>query len=195
MMSALFSPPLFPLLTSSLSSLSLCFPVVSGTGKTTFIKMLAGLLKPDEGCEIPLLNVSYKPQKIAPKVRRAGTRHRQDALIHSTLPPFFSPDVNCRITSDACPLPRPPDYRLRQVEGGVGGGNCRTTFIPKSLVRELSAATSPPFFSFLVPASDLAFFFVSLSVLSPPFSSRVPFASCCTPRSAVPTLTLSSSPT
>lgn len=29
--------------------------------------MLAGLLKPDDGSTIPLLNVSYKPQKIAPK--------------------------------------------------------------------------------------------------------------------------------
>lgn len=39
----------------------------NGTGKTTFIKMLAGLSKPDDGDSIPLLNVSYKPQKIAPK--------------------------------------------------------------------------------------------------------------------------------
>jgi len=40
----------------------------NGTGKTTFIKMLAGILKPDEtGIEVPKLNVSYKPQTIAPK--------------------------------------------------------------------------------------------------------------------------------
>jgi len=40
----------------------------NGTGKTTFIRMLAGLLKPDEpGVSVPALNVSYKPQKIAPK--------------------------------------------------------------------------------------------------------------------------------
>ena len=39
----------------------------NGTGKTTFIKILAGLIKPDEG-ELPniLVSVSYKPQKISP---------------------------------------------------------------------------------------------------------------------------------
>ena len=40
----------------------------NGTGKTTLIKMLAGILKPDdESVEMPRLNVSYKPQTIAPK--------------------------------------------------------------------------------------------------------------------------------
>jgi len=40
----------------------------NGTGKTTMIKMLAGLVKPDEeGLEMPKLNISYKPQTISPK--------------------------------------------------------------------------------------------------------------------------------
>ena len=40
----------------------------NGIGKTTLIKMLAGILKPDDSSiEIPKLNVSYKPQTIAPK--------------------------------------------------------------------------------------------------------------------------------
>jgi len=40
----------------------------NGTGKTTMIKMLAGLLPPDSGAEdLPKLNISYKPQTIAPK--------------------------------------------------------------------------------------------------------------------------------
>jgi len=34
----------------------------NGTGKTTLIKMLAGIIKPDdEGVNIPKLNISYKP--------------------------------------------------------------------------------------------------------------------------------------
>eukprot|EP01088_Endostelium_zonatum_P012128 TRINITY_DN26300_c0_g1_i1.p1 TRINITY_DN26300_c0_g1~~TRINITY_DN26300_c0_g1_i1.p1 ORF type:complete len:645 (-),score=149.66 TRINITY_DN26300_c0_g1_i1:244-2100(-) len=40
----------------------------NGTGKTTFIRMLAGGVAPDDNSQkVPKLNVSYKPQKIAPK--------------------------------------------------------------------------------------------------------------------------------
>ena len=40
----------------------------NGTGKTTMIKMLAGILNPDGDADsLPKLNVSYKPQTIAPK--------------------------------------------------------------------------------------------------------------------------------
>lgn len=35
----------------------------NGTGKTTFIRMLAGILQPDGDEKVPQLNVSYKPQK------------------------------------------------------------------------------------------------------------------------------------
>ncbi|OZJ02339.1 Translation initiation factor RLI1 [Bifiguratus adelaidae] len=40
----------------------------NGTGKTTFIRLLAGAIKADNDSEqVPELNVSYKPQKISPK--------------------------------------------------------------------------------------------------------------------------------
>ncbi len=39
----------------------------NGTGKTTFIRMLAGQLPPDGDQKIPEMFISYKPQKIAPK--------------------------------------------------------------------------------------------------------------------------------
>lgn len=42
----------------------------NGTGKTTLIKLLAGIIKPDNPeLEMPHLNVSYKPQTIAPKFK------------------------------------------------------------------------------------------------------------------------------
>ena len=41
---------------------------MSIAGKTTFIRMLHGSLKPDdESIEVPEFRVSYKPQKISPK--------------------------------------------------------------------------------------------------------------------------------
>jgi len=40
----------------------------NGTGKTTMIKLLAGIHKPDdESLQLPRLNISYKPQTISPK--------------------------------------------------------------------------------------------------------------------------------
>uniref|UniRef100_A0A8C2ZYJ1 ATP-binding cassette sub-family E member 1 n=1 Tax=Cyclopterus lumpus TaxID=8103 RepID=A0A8C2ZYJ1_CYCLU len=65
----------------------------NGTGKTTFIRMLAGGLKPDGGGEVPILSVSYKPQTISPKfkgsVRALLHEKIRDAYTH----PQFITDV------------------------------------------------------------------------------------------------------
>ncbi|OAQ29778.1 P-loop containing nucleoside triphosphate hydrolase protein [Linnemannia elongata AG-77] len=65
----------------------------NGTGKTTFIRLLAGILKPDGDQYVPELNVSYKPQKIAPKfpgtVRMLFLKKIKAAFMH----PQFNTDV------------------------------------------------------------------------------------------------------
>ena len=67
----------------------------NGTGKTTFIRMIAGLAPPDEqeGVEIPQFNVSYKPQKISPKfpgtVSSFILRHSFNSFILSILSTYL----------------------------------------------------------------------------------------------------------
>lgn len=65
----------------------------NGTGKTTLCRLLAGAVAPDDGQKAPKLNVSMKPQKIAPKftgtVRQLFLKKIRASMHH----PQFQSDV------------------------------------------------------------------------------------------------------
>lgn len=66
----------------------------NGTGKTTFIKILAGGLKPDAGdSELPALNISYKPQKISPKSQKTVKELLMEKIFEMYRHPQFQTDV------------------------------------------------------------------------------------------------------
>jgi len=77
----------------------------NGTGKSTFIRMLANLLKPDDDgtglSELPDLHVSYKPQEITPKfqgtVKDLLLAKIRDQYMH----PQFMSDVTKPLNIDA----------------------------------------------------------------------------------------------
>lgn len=66
----------------------------NGTGKSTFIRLLAGLLAPDDPAdEIPRLHVSYKPQTISAKFEGTVQQLFQTKLREAYTHPQFITDV------------------------------------------------------------------------------------------------------
>jgi ATP-binding cassette subfamily E protein 1 len=65
----------------------------NGTGKTTFVRMLAGALQPDSGGTVPKLSVSMKPQKIAPKFTGTVRMLLLKKIRGAFLNPQFQTDV------------------------------------------------------------------------------------------------------
>ncbi|CAG5097984.1 Oidioi.mRNA.OKI2018_I69.XSR.g15318.t1.cds [Oikopleura dioica] len=87
----------------------------NGTGKTTFIRMLAGSkgCDPDNGAEVPSMNISYKPQTIKPKfagsVRQLLHTKIQRAYVH----PQFITDVMKPLNMEAL-----MDLEVQTLSGG-----------------------------------------------------------------------------
>merc|ERR1719211_967528 len=66
----------------------------NGTGKTTFIRMMAGKLEPDSGSgEVPALNISFKPQKISPKSQNTVQNMLHEKIRDAYVHPQFMTDV------------------------------------------------------------------------------------------------------
>lgn len=87
----------------------------NGTGKTTFIRLLAGLIKPDdESIEVDSFNVSYKPQKISPRfdstVRNLFHKKIRDSYMH----PQFVSDVIKPLNIEAL-----MDQEVQNLSGGT----------------------------------------------------------------------------
>lgn len=86
----------------------------NGTGKTTFIRMLAGIMKPDQDdVEIPALNVSYKPQKISPRFEGTVRSLLYEKVRDNWLHPQFMTDVTKPMNID--PL---LDQEVKFLSGG-----------------------------------------------------------------------------
>ena len=65
----------------------------NGTGKSTFIRMLARATPPENGAEVPELRVSYKPQKILPRFPGTVRELLEGKIRESFTHPQFETDV------------------------------------------------------------------------------------------------------
>jgi ATPase subunit of ABC transporter with duplicated ATPase domains len=94
----------------------------NGMGKTTFIRLLAGLLKPDTEEEVPKLNVSYKPQKISPKFE--GTVRQ---LFHTKVTNVTAVETPAQHPARCTSPIAPPLTRARSLRRSAMRTSCRNS--------------------------------------------------------------------
>ncbi|KAK2952066.1 putative ATP-binding cassette sub-family E member 1 [Blattamonas nauphoetae] len=90
----------------------------NGTGKTTLVNLLAGLIPPDGGVEAPRLNISYKPQKISPKPDK-NNPHRtvRDLLYKQIGNRFADPQFNTDVLKPML-IEQLLDKQIQHLSGG-----------------------------------------------------------------------------
>ena len=85
----------------------------NGTGKTTFVKLLAGKLQSDSPGQVPALNVSYKPQTVAPKFE--GTVRQ---LLHARIPRSYQHPAFVSEVMKPMKIPELLDRLVKTLSGG-----------------------------------------------------------------------------
>jgi len=87
----------------------------NGTGKTTFIRMLAGMMNADgdDESQLPRLNVSYKPQTISPKFDGTVRMLLHKKIRDTSINPQFMSDVMKPML-----IERLMDQEVRHLSGG-----------------------------------------------------------------------------
>jgi ATP-binding cassette subfamily E protein 1 len=90
----------------------------NGTGKTTFVAMLAGFVTPDGETKVPELNISFKPQKISPKPDPQRPRRTvRDLLFKSIQARFGDPQFQTDVMKPMM-IEQLMDKELMHLSGG-----------------------------------------------------------------------------